>query len=80
MGHGSVDKFQNILIYLLTFVTGNAWAAAGMFRVLETIRNSEHAKELADEQADLTSWIDEIITATWSYQVRYEYRDTYNIA
>ncbi|KAI0677468.1 Six-hairpin glycosidase [Trametes maxima] len=48
--------------------TGNAWAAAGMMRVLQTIRHSTLASELKSEQADLTSWINEIVSASWKHQ------------
>ncbi|KAF7795945.1 hypothetical protein EIP86_007113 [Pleurotus ostreatoroseus] len=48
--------------------TGNAWAAAGMFRVLETIRHSGQAYRFGPQQADLTSWIHEIISKVWQFQ------------
>ncbi|KAI9000936.1 Six-hairpin glycosidase [Trametes punicea] len=48
--------------------TGNAWAAAGMLRVLETIKHSKLASQLESEQADLTSWINEIVSSAWTYQ------------
>ncbi|KAH9846959.1 Six-hairpin glycosidase [Lenzites betulinus] len=48
--------------------TGNAWAAAGMLRVLETIRHSKLASSMKSEQADLKSWINEIVSAAWQHQ------------
>ena len=48
---------------------GNAWAAAGMMRVLQTIRHSSQARHFKSQQADLTSWIEEIVVATWAHQV-----------
>ncbi|KAI0352875.1 Six-hairpin glycosidase [Trametes cingulata] len=48
--------------------TGNAWAAAGMLRVLETIRHSKLSSQMLVEQADLTSWINEIVSSSWKYQ------------
>ncbi|EKM77140.1 hypothetical protein AGABI1DRAFT_101862 [Agaricus bisporus var. burnettii JB137-S8] len=39
---------------------GNGWAAAGMLRVLATIRNSPFAQRMKDQQGDLTDWIEEI--------------------
>ncbi|CDO75328.1 hypothetical protein BN946_scf184848.g5 [Trametes cinnabarina] len=48
--------------------TGNAWAAAGMMRVLGTIHHSKLASEMLKEQIDLTSWINEIVSASWKYQ------------
>ncbi|KIP12696.1 hypothetical protein PHLGIDRAFT_27123 [Phlebiopsis gigantea 11061_1 CR5-6] len=48
--------------------TGNAWAAAGMMRVLQTIRHSSQAWKFESQRADLTSWISEIVSATWAHQ------------
>ncbi|KAI0638264.1 Six-hairpin glycosidase [Trametes polyzona] len=48
--------------------TGNAWAAAGMLRVLETIRHSKYSSQMKNEQADLKSWINEIVKNSWKYQ------------
>ncbi|XP_006457009.1 hypothetical protein AGABI2DRAFT_212258 [Agaricus bisporus var. bisporus H97] len=42
------------------WTTGNGWAAAGMLRVLATIRNSLFAQKMKDQQGDLTDWIEEI--------------------
>ncbi|EGN97365.1 hypothetical protein SERLA73DRAFT_184047 [Serpula lacrymans var. lacrymans S7.3] len=42
------------------WATGNAWAAAGMTRVLGTIQRSQYDKSLANEQKDLANWIQEI--------------------
>ncbi|KZP16457.1 hypothetical protein FIBSPDRAFT_865964 [Athelia psychrophila] len=41
--------------------TGNAWAAAGMLRVLGTIQNSAFAKPLAAQQTDLAHWAGEVL-------------------
>ncbi|KAI0069973.1 Six-hairpin glycosidase [Panus rudis PR-1116 ss-1] len=48
--------------------TGNAWAAAGMLRVLETIRRSPHSHRFEREKIDLASWTQEIIDNSWKYQ------------
>ncbi|OBZ76113.1 Unsaturated rhamnogalacturonyl hydrolase YesR [Grifola frondosa] len=48
--------------------TGNGWAAAGMLRVLETIRLSQSPFQFVEQQANLTSWIQEIVSAAWSFQ------------
>ncbi|KAF8808899.1 Six-hairpin glycosidase [Phlegmacium glaucopus] len=40
--------------------TGNGWAAAGMLRVLATIRQSEYANTFKTEQNDLSNWVREI--------------------
>ncbi|KAI0091904.1 Six-hairpin glycosidase [Irpex rosettiformis] len=48
--------------------TGNAWAAAGMLRVLETLRHSDQSFSFAAQQADLVLWIHEILVASWQYQ------------
>ncbi|TFK56177.1 Six-hairpin glycosidase [Heliocybe sulcata] len=50
------------------WATGNGWAAAGMLRVLETLSGSDQADSLLDEINDLTSWIQEIVSATWPLQ------------
>ncbi|OJA09010.1 hypothetical protein AZE42_07393 [Rhizopogon vesiculosus] len=40
--------------------TGNAWAAAGMIRVLATIQRSQYANSFESQQTDLTNWVREI--------------------
>ncbi|KAG9006318.1 hypothetical protein FRB93_008807 [Tulasnella sp. JGI-2019a] len=40
--------------------TGNGWAAAGMLRVLATIKHSPYSHQLRSEQKDLVRWIEEI--------------------
>jgi len=47
--------------------TGNAWAAAGMVRVLGTIKNSEYAGGFKNEQNDLIDWILEIQDGMYNY-------------
>jgi len=49
---------------------GNAWAAAGMMRVLAIIRRSNFSQQMRSQQYDLIQWIDEILTGVWQYQVR----------
>lgn len=49
--------------------TGNAWAAAGMLRVLQTLVHSPQSHSFKTQAADLTSWIQEIIVNSWKYQV-----------
>ena len=49
--------------------TGNAWAAAGMLRVLQTISNSDVSSSFLAQQQDLLGWIEEIVGAAWKYQV-----------
>lgn len=39
---------------------GNGWAAAGMLRVLATIRQSQYANTMKNEQNDLITWVGEI--------------------
>ncbi|EJD53929.1 Six-hairpin glycosidase [Auricularia subglabra TFB-10046 SS5] len=50
------------------WLTGNAWAVNGMLRVQQTIAKSEYAPLLQRESADLISWTNEILNATWSRQ------------
>ncbi|KAH7886788.1 Six-hairpin glycosidase-like protein [Phlebopus sp. FC_14] len=40
--------------------TGNAWAAAGMIRVLGTIQRSQYANSMKGQQTDLANWVREI--------------------
>ncbi|KAL1742519.1 hypothetical protein HDZ31DRAFT_84088 [Schizophyllum fasciatum] len=49
------------------WATGNGWAAAGMLRVLATIRHSPYADEMRAEQADLTAWVREIHAAVFAH-------------
>lgn len=49
--------------------SGNAWAAAGTVRVLQTILRSEYAWELKDDAHDMMDYATEIISAGWYYQV-----------
>ncbi|KAF8337494.1 Six-hairpin glycosidase-like protein [Cantharellus anzutake] len=48
--------------------TGNAWAAAGIVRVLATIQNSQFSGEMQSQREDLTSWAEEIFDAFYPYQ------------
>lgn len=50
--------------------TGNAWAAAGMIRVLGTIQRSKYAGALQQQQEDLADWIQEIYGGMYPHQVR----------
>ncbi|KAH8830616.1 Six-hairpin glycosidase [Flagelloscypha sp. PMI_526] len=50
------------------WATGNAWAAAGALRVLQTINSTTEAKTLSRQQHNLTEWIGDIITGAWSFQ------------
>ncbi|KAG7448944.1 Six-hairpin glycosidase [Guyanagaster necrorhizus] len=50
------------------WATGNAWAAAGMLRVLVTMNHTAQADEFTGQSANLTSWIGEILSAAWEYQ------------
>ncbi|KAF8880203.1 hypothetical protein BD779DRAFT_1549959 [Infundibulicybe gibba] len=47
--------------------TGNGWAAAGMLRVLATMRNSEYANTFKNEQKDLAAWVKEIHTGMYPH-------------
>ncbi|KAF7294922.1 hypothetical protein MIND_01030300 [Mycena indigotica] len=46
--------------------TGNGWAAAGMLRVLGTMKNSPYNKQFSNEQKDLKDWVKEIHGAMFS--------------
>ncbi|KAG1760255.1 Six-hairpin glycosidase-like protein [Suillus occidentalis] len=47
--------------------TGNAWAAAGMIRVLGTIQRSPYANAFKSQQNDLANWVDEIHGAMYPH-------------
>ena len=51
------------------WATGNGWAAAGMLRVFRTISDSDVRESLLDQQRDLLNWTEEIVNASWNYQV-----------
>ncbi|KAL0575778.1 hypothetical protein V5O48_006197 [Marasmius crinis-equi] len=51
------------------WATGNAWAAAGMLRVLATIKYSNYSDSFKNEQADLVAWTNEIHKAMYSHIV-----------
>ncbi|KAK0453338.1 Six-hairpin glycosidase [Armillaria borealis] len=50
------------------WATGNAWAAAGMLRVLMTMNHTAQANQFTGQSANLTSWIGEILSTAWEYQ------------
>ncbi|KAG8871930.1 hypothetical protein FRB97_008177 [Tulasnella sp. 331] len=47
--------------------TGNGWAAAGMLRVLATIKHSPFSANFHSEKRDLSKWITEIHTGMTKY-------------
>ncbi|TFK35178.1 Six-hairpin glycosidase-like protein [Crucibulum laeve] len=47
--------------------TGNGWAAAGMLRVLATIKQSEFANSMKNEQKDLGAWTREILDGIYPH-------------
>jgi len=50
------------------WATGNAWAAAGMLRVLQTFNHSSQGHRFEGHQTNLTRWIGEITDAAWARQ------------
>jgi len=54
-------------------LTGNGWAAAGILRVLATIRESEYANTFKHEQGDLGKWVRETHSAVYQHLVRRSY-------
>jgi hypothetical protein len=52
------------------WATGNAWAAAGMLRVLATILRSPYSDQMASQRADLQAWTEEIIGAASSRKAK----------
>jgi rhamnogalacturonyl hydrolase YesR len=51
------------------WATGNAWAAAGMLRVLATIQQSWAADMMWSQQDDLVQWVEETLDGVWKFQV-----------
>lgn len=47
--------------------TGNGWAAAGMLRVLSTIKQSQFSSSMKRQQKDLANWVQEIHDGMYSY-------------
>ncbi|KAJ7172464.1 Six-hairpin glycosidase-like protein [Mycena filopes] len=46
--------------------TGNGWAAAGMLRVIATMKNSPYSKDFSSQQKDLGNWVKEIHSAMYA--------------
>jgi rhamnogalacturonyl hydrolase YesR len=51
------------------WATGDGWAVAGMPRVRQTISLSDVSGSFVNQQNDLLDWIEEIVKASWTYQV-----------
>jgi rhamnogalacturonyl hydrolase YesR len=51
------------------WLTGNAWAAYGMMRVLATIQRSPWAGEMGGEISDLQNWVTEIMSTSQNHLV-----------
>lgn len=49
---------------------GNAWAAAGMLRVLGTLQNSAFSRNFSSQISDLGNWVAEIHSAMYPHLVR----------
>jgi len=47
--------------------TGNAWTAVATFRILRTIRSSQHNRSMISEEVDLINWIKEIHDKMYKY-------------
>lgn len=54
--------------------TGNAWAAAGMLRVLTTISGSQYSHLMKNEMKNLKSWINEIHDGMYAHIVSFAHR------
>lgn len=74
MFDGSVGLWRHIVLGngedLGHWSTGNAWAAAGIMRVLTTISGSSLSNQFTVEKGNLEGWALEIVQNTWKYQVR----------
>jgi hypothetical protein len=49
---------------------GNAWAAAGMLRVLGTLKSSSFSRNFKSQMKDLDNWVSEIHSAMYPHLVR----------
>ena len=49
---------------------GNGWAAAGILRVIVTMRQSEYSNTFKNEQKDLGNWVKEIHSSMYKHLVR----------
>ncbi|KAF8598757.1 Six-hairpin glycosidase [Ceratobasidium sp. AG-I] len=69
---GSVGLWRHIVLGngedLGHWATGNAWAAAGIMRVIATISSSSLSSQFEVEQANLEGWALEIVQNIWKYQ------------
>ncbi|CAE6446778.1 unnamed protein product [Rhizoctonia solani] len=69
---GSVGLWRHIVLGngedLNHWATGNGWAAAGIMRVLATIKESPLGSQFTTEQANLEGWALEVICNVWKYQ------------
>ncbi|KAG8724095.1 hypothetical protein FRC09_000373 [Ceratobasidium sp. 395] len=69
---GSVGLWRHIVLGsgedLGHWSTGNAWAAAGIMRVLATLSSSSLSRQFVAEQGNLEGWALEIIQNIWKYQ------------
>jgi len=53
-----------------SFFLGNGWAAAGILRVIATMRQSEYSNTFKNEQKDLGNWVKEIHSSMYKHLVR----------
>ncbi|PWN92302.1 hypothetical protein FA10DRAFT_89659 [Acaromyces ingoldii] len=49
------------------WLTGLGWASAGMLRVLATITQSSFNTQMADQTANLVSWVEEILDGAYKF-------------
>ena len=54
---------------VLTDIAGNAWAAGGMLRVMDTINNACDSEDFVLERNNLIHWIYEVLDGVWKHQV-----------
>ncbi|GBE85574.1 hypothetical protein SCP_0800910 [Sparassis crispa] len=70
--NGNVSLWRHIVLGNQTdaghWSTGNAWAAAGMVRVLGTIQHSAYAGSMRSQTNDLVAWVGEIHKGMYTRQ------------
>ncbi len=66
---GQVGLNSRSICHYTNVIVGNAWAAAGMLRVLMTMNHTTQGYQFIEQSANLTTWINEILESAWQYQV-----------
>lgn len=74
---GGSESDSHVFAVFLTDGAGNGWAAAGMLRVLATMKNSKYSSDFKDEQSDLSDWVLEIQDGMYNHIVSHVSRQKF---